>query len=114
VQLVHLDGFKDVSALHVDAPERFLERLQAALDAAEARSEIAVAKASRELARRIFVRLAELGEGTEDTRCRAAAGARGGLRAASCSDLGSGTDSGGRSRLTEWIYGLVGTTVPGI
>lgn len=35
VRLVRLDGFKDPSALHLDNPERFCERWQAALEAAE-------------------------------------------------------------------------------
>lgn len=33
IRIVRLDGFKDVSDMHVDAPERFVERWQAALDA---------------------------------------------------------------------------------
>ena len=35
VRLVRLDGFKDPSALYLDAPERFAPRWQATLDAAE-------------------------------------------------------------------------------
>lgn len=44
VRLVALDGFKDPSAMHIDAPELFAERYQRALDAAPAWADLEAAQ----------------------------------------------------------------------